>query len=69
MILAGMDQLLVFIHYNGQWNNAFTYKNFQVTGIQIPNNCTYQNLIKLVSTHLKIENEEKLLQINYQVKE
>ena len=27
-----MRELLVFIHYNGEWTDSFTFQNFQVTG-------------------------------------
>ena len=64
-----MENLLVFIHYNGKWTNDFIYKKFQVTRIQIQKNCSYQRLIKMISQHLKIQNEEKTLEISYQVKE
>ena len=64
-----MQQLLVFIHYNGEWTDSFTFQNFQVTGIQIPTDCTYQNLINSISDRLKVQNEENEVQINYQVKQ
>ena len=64
-----MQQLLVFIHYNGEWTDSFTFQNFQVTGIQIPTDCTCQNLINSISDRLKVQNEENKVQINYQVKQ
>ena len=67
--LQEMQQLLVFIHYNGEWTDSFTFQNFQVTGIQIPTDCTYQNLINSISDRLKVQNEENKVQINYQVKQ
>ena len=30
--LQKMWELLVFVHYNGEWTNSFTFQNFQVTG-------------------------------------
>ena len=40
-----------------------------MTRIQIQKNYSYQRLIKTVSQRLKIQNEEKTLEISYQVKE
>ena len=60
---------MVLIHYNGEWIDNFIYKKFQVTGIQNQENYSYQRLIKAISKLLKIQNEEKTLEISYQVKE
>ena len=35
----------------------------------MPKDCNYQNLIKIISKHLKVQKDEYKLQIAYQVKE
>ena len=64
-----MGKLLVFVHFDGQWIDDSTYKNFKSTGIQIPNDCTYDKLIAIISERLKFEKEENEIHISYQVKE
>ena len=54
---------------NRQWTDDFIFKNFKVTGIQMPKDCSYQNLIEIIFERLKVQKDEYKLQIAYQVKE
>ena len=64
-----MGKLLVFVYFDGQLIDDSTYRNFKSTGIQIPNDCTYDKLIAIISERLKFEKEENEIHISYQVKE
>ena len=64
-----MENLLVFMHYEGQWDDDLQYINFKVTSIQIPKEYIYEKLITAISECLKFEEEKKEIQISYKVKE
>ena len=57
------------MHYEGQWDDDLQYRNFKITGIQIPKECSYEKLITTISERLKFEQDEKEIQISFKVKE
>ena len=56
------------MNYEGQWDDDLQYRNFKVTGIQIPKEFSYEKLITTISEHLKFEEDRKEIQISYKVK-
>ena len=52
-----MEVILVFINHNGNYNKAMNYVDFDVTGITIQPNCSFDEMLKAISDQLRIETD------------
>ncbi|GMN67342.1 hypothetical protein TIFTF001_036404 [Ficus carica] len=62
-----MDEVCVFIKYNGQWNSTLRYVGGEMKGILVPETATYVGLIELVRSAIGIRGPAKTIVIRYGV--
>ena len=63
-----MEVIPVFIHHNGNWNKTMDYINFHMTGIIIQPNCSFDEILKIISDRFRIETNFQQMVIKYKVK-
>ena len=52
-----MQIMLVFVHHKGRWNEVMDYVDFEVTGITMQTNCSFNEVVKILSDQLQINVE------------
>ncbi|XP_055961845.1 uncharacterized protein LOC130015536 [Mercurialis annua] len=63
-----MENIPVFIHYNGEWNQSMDYINFDVTGMVLPDECDYISLLQKLNNQLESNQRATEIEVKYQVK-
>ncbi|XP_050224634.1 uncharacterized protein LOC126674254 [Mercurialis annua] len=63
-----MENILVFVHYNGRWNQNMEYIDFEPIGIVVNTACDYNNFQEILYKQLQINHMSTLLEIKYQVR-
>ncbi|XP_050234423.1 uncharacterized protein LOC126682721 [Mercurialis annua] len=63
-----MHSILIFVHYNGEWNQNMEYVNFEPMGILVKEDSDYNSLLEILSKQLNINLMSTSLEIKYQVK-
>ncbi|XP_050211388.1 uncharacterized protein LOC126661576 [Mercurialis annua] len=63
-----MENILIFVHYNGEWNQNMEYINFEAMGMLVQQESSYRNFVEILSQQLNINHMSTLLEIKYQVK-
>ncbi|XP_062110959.1 uncharacterized protein LOC133822593 [Humulus lupulus] len=64
-----MDMVMIVVYYNGIWEDTFNYKDYEVTGILIPNGSTYEILRSSVCDALELGSEIDRLDLQFQIKD
>lgn len=62
-----MEEINLFIYYDGRWNEKKNYVDYKLTGIVAPLNVAYKDLLQLVQTKLDLENEDGEIKMEYQI--
>ncbi|KAM3355863.1 hypothetical protein P3S68_022577 [Capsicum galapagoense] len=62
-----MDLVTVLLHHSGEWISEIRYDNYQVDDIVIHEKMSYQDLIDVISTQLKIDVSLKRIHAKYVV--
>ncbi|GMN58467.1 hypothetical protein TIFTF001_027563 [Ficus carica] len=62
-----MDEVCVFVNYNGQWDVTLRYVGGEMKGILVPVTATYVDLIKLVKSVTGIRDLDKTIVMRYDV--
>ncbi|GMN23749.1 hypothetical protein TIFTF001_051327 [Ficus carica] len=62
-----MDEVCVFVKYNGQWDGILRYVGGEMKGILVPETVTYVGLIELVRSVIEIRGPDKTIVIRYGV--
>ena len=52
-----MQIMLVFLHHKGRWNEVMDYVDFEVTEITMQTNCSFDEVVKILSDQLQINVE------------
>ena len=52
-----MQIMPVFVHHKGRWNEVMDYVDFEVTGITMQTNCSFDEIVKILSDQLQINVE------------
>ncbi|XP_050214125.2 uncharacterized protein LOC126665383 [Mercurialis annua] len=68
VIKTDMHSILIFVHYNGEWNQNMEYVNFEPMGILVKEDSDYNSLLEILSKQLNINLMSTCLEIKYQVK-
>ncbi|KAL2513031.1 Uncharacterized protein Adt_18631 [Abeliophyllum distichum] len=63
-----MELINIFLHYNGEWNETYEYKNFKKAGILVPLECTFNMLVEEIYLELELNQTMMEITIQYQVK-
>ncbi|XP_050211360.2 uncharacterized protein LOC126661549 [Mercurialis annua] len=64
-----MDNILIFVHHKGEWNQNIEYVDFEPMGILVRQDCDYKSLLEILSQQLNINHMSTCLEIKYQVKD
>ena len=62
-----MDEVCVFVKYNGQWDGTLRYVGGEMKGILVPETATYVGLIELVRSSIGIRGPAKTIVMRYGV--
>ncbi|GMN64859.1 hypothetical protein TIFTF001_033931 [Ficus carica] len=62
-----MDEVCVFVKYNGQWDGTLRYIGGDMKGILVPETATYVGLIELVRSVIGIMGLDKIIVMRYGV--
>ncbi|GMN33458.1 hypothetical protein TIFTF001_041898 [Ficus carica] len=62
-----MDDVCVFVEYNGQWDGTQSYVGGEMKGILVPESATYVGLIELVRSAIGIRGPAKTIVMRYGV--
>ncbi|GMN48650.1 hypothetical protein TIFTF001_017806 [Ficus carica] len=62
-----MDEVCVFVKYNGQWDDILRYVGGEIKGILVPETATYVGLIELVISAIGIRGPAKTIVMRYGV--
>ncbi|GMN67355.1 hypothetical protein TIFTF001_036416 [Ficus carica] len=62
-----MDEVCVFVKYNGQWDGTLRYVGGEMKGILVPETATYVGLIELVRSAIGIRGPAKTIVMRYGV--
>ncbi|GMN69851.1 hypothetical protein TIFTF001_038896 [Ficus carica] len=62
-----MDEVCVFVKYNGQWDGILRYVGGEMKGILVPVTATYVGLIELVRSIIGIRGLDKTIVMRYVV--
>ncbi|GMN75127.1 hypothetical protein TIFTF001_052582 [Ficus carica] len=62
-----MEDVCVFIEYNGQWDDTQSYVGGEMNGILVPESATYVGLIELVRSAIGIRGPVKTIVMRYSV--
>ena len=63
-----MEIIPIFIHHNGKWNKEMEYADFDVTRITIQLNCSFDEMLQIISEQLRIEIDFQQMVIQYKVR-
>ncbi|GMN58186.1 hypothetical protein TIFTF001_027275 [Ficus carica] len=63
----GIDDVCVFVKYNGQWDGTLRYVGDEMKGILVPETATYVGLIELVRSAIGIRSPAKTIVMRYGV--
>ena len=64
---SGMDEVCVFVNFNGQWDGTLRYVGGEMKGILVPETATYAGLIELVRSVIRISHLDKTIVMRYVV--
>ena len=64
---SGMDEVCVFINFNGQWDGTSRYVSGELKGILVPETAIYVDLIQLVRNVIGISCLDKTIVMRYVV--
>ncbi|GMN59627.1 hypothetical protein TIFTF001_028721 [Ficus carica] len=62
-----MEDVCVFVEYNGQWDSTQSYVGGEMKGILVPESATYVGLIELVRSAIGIRGPAKTIVMRYGV--
>ncbi|XP_055959564.1 uncharacterized protein LOC130014778 [Mercurialis annua] len=62
-----MEDLQILLQYDGSWEDNSSYSNYRVSGIILPKNCNFTNLVDIISTEMKIQLKQNKLVIKYKI--
>ncbi|GMN69453.1 hypothetical protein TIFTF001_038500 [Ficus carica] len=62
-----MDDVCIFVKYNGQWDGTLRYVGDEMKGILVPETATYVGLIELVRSAIGIRGPAKTIVMRYDV--
>ncbi|XP_055961863.1 uncharacterized protein LOC126681856 [Mercurialis annua] len=63
-----MENIMIFVHYNGEWNQNMEYKNFEAMGMLVRKESDYTEFLQILSQQLNMNHMSTCLDIKYQVK-
>ncbi|KAL2470790.1 Uncharacterized protein Adt_38926 [Abeliophyllum distichum] len=63
-----MELINIFLHYNGEWNETYEYKNFKKAELLVPLECTFNMLAEEIYLELELNQTIMEITIQYQVK-
>ena len=64
-----MEVIPIFIYQNGNWNEAIDYVDSDVTRITIQTNCSFDEMLKILSNQLQIKTNFHKMIIQYKLRE
>ena len=64
-----MQIVPVFVHHKGKWNDVMDYIDFEVIRITMQINCSFDEVVKILSNQLQIDTELQEMIIQYKVKD
>ena len=64
---SGMDEVCVFVNFNGQWDGTSRYVGGDMKGILVPEAVTFAGLIQLVRNTMGISRPDKMIVMRYVV--
>ncbi|KAK6152938.1 hypothetical protein DH2020_012577 [Rehmannia glutinosa] len=64
-----MEKIPVVVYHNGQWGENREYRNFEITGILIPMDCTFSTLKEILEQQIQYRKDVEAMQIRYKLTE
>ncbi|KAK6773658.1 hypothetical protein RDI58_028896 [Solanum bulbocastanum] len=64
-----MTTLLVFIHYNSEWDGDNNFVNYSMEGVVVNTDVVFNGFIQLIAKHLNVDTSLNSLEIRYKLDE